>query len=118
MAGRIKVSPKEERTIDGRTFASKAEMNRYLELKMAERAGVIFDLRCQPKFLLIDPFYHPLIGQFKGLNYLADFGYFEKKNPKKEIIEDVKGHITEIYSLKRTLLVKRYPDIDFREIKV
>ena len=47
------VSSKERRTVDGITFDSMAEMNRYMELKMLERAGIITDLELQPKFLLI-----------------------------------------------------------------
>ncbi|MGP1455872.1 MAG: DUF1064 domain-containing protein [Treponema sp.] len=46
------VSSKERRTVDGITFDSMAEMNRYLELKQLERAGIITDLELQPKFLL------------------------------------------------------------------
>ena len=49
---KYKVASKERRTIDGITFDSLAEMNRYLELKMLEKAGIITDLELQPKFLL------------------------------------------------------------------
>ena len=50
---KYKVASKERRTIDGITFDSMAEMNRYLELKMLEKSGVISSLELQPKFLLI-----------------------------------------------------------------
>jgi hypothetical protein len=114
MSARIRVSAKSERTFDGILFASKAEMKRYAELLMLERAGVIHDLERQPRFVLIEPFVHPLLGKCHGLTYVADFRYREGA---KQIIEDVKGHITEVYKIKRMLLLLRYPDINFREEK-
>ena len=47
------VVSKERRTADGIAFDSMAEMNRYHELKMLEKSGVIAGLELQPKFLLI-----------------------------------------------------------------
>jgi len=40
-------------TIDGETFDSKKEYNRFCELKLLERAGQIKDLKRQVKFVLI-----------------------------------------------------------------
>ena len=40
-------------TIDGVTFDSKKEYNRYCELKLLERAGEIAELKRQVKFTLI-----------------------------------------------------------------
>ena len=40
-------------TVDGHTFDSKREYNRYCELKLMERAGLIKDLEMQKKFELI-----------------------------------------------------------------
>ena len=37
-------------TVDGVTFASKAEARRYAELKLLEQAGEIKGLELQPKF--------------------------------------------------------------------
>lgn len=109
MAGRIQVAPKEERTLDGILFDSKAEMNRYAELKMLERAGIIKDLKLQPRFPLI-----PAHENERGLTYVADFAYEENGH---RIVEDVKGHKTDVYKLKRKLFRERYPELDFREIK-
>lgn len=39
--------------VDGQTFDSKKEANRYKELRLLEKAGVIKDLRTQVKFKLI-----------------------------------------------------------------
>jgi hypothetical protein len=40
-------------TVDGITFDSKHEKERYLQLKLLERGGVISDLRLQVEFELI-----------------------------------------------------------------
>lgn len=113
MSGRIRVSAKEFRTMDGIVFDSKAEMNRYAELLMLLRAGVIRDLGLQPEFVLVEPFEHPLLGKCRGLKYRADFSYYQKG---QWIVEDVKGHVTEVYRIKRMLLVRKYPDLNFKEI--
>lgn len=114
MSGRIRVSPKEARTFDGITFDSKAEMRRYAELLMLQRGNVIRDLELQPEFVLVEPFYHPILGKCRGMKYVADFRY---RQGKDYIVEDVKGHVTEVYKIKRMLLLNKYPDINFREIK-
>jgi len=46
MPPKFKVSPKADRTFDGITFDSKGEAKRYLELKLAEKAGAIKDFNC------------------------------------------------------------------------
>lgn len=109
MAGRIRVAPKEERTLDGILFDSKAEMNRYAELRMLERAGIIAKLKLQPSFELLSN-----TGKERGFSYRADFEYEEDG---RRIVEDVKGHRTDVYKLKRKLFRAQYPEIDFREIK-
>ncbi len=43
----------EKAVIDGYTFDSKKEANRYFELKMLQRAGEITALELQPKFEII-----------------------------------------------------------------
>jgi hypothetical protein len=113
---RIKVSEKARRTMDGITFASMAEMNRYAELVMLEKAGIISDLGLQPTFALQDQYSHPVHGLQRPIIYKADFGYREKGNHKR-VIEDVKGHSTEIYKLKKKLFLRLFPEYDFREVK-
>ena len=44
------VAPAQERTLDGIRFDSKREMQRYSELKLLLRAGVIRELELQPEF--------------------------------------------------------------------
>jgi hypothetical protein len=45
--GRYRVAPREQRTIDGIVFDSKAEAGYYAELKLRERIGEISSLVCQ-----------------------------------------------------------------------
>ena len=81
-------------TVDGITFASKAEAARYGELKLLARGGIISDLELQPSFALR--------GQRGGVvcKYLADFQYSEDG---KRVVEDVKGMKTPVYRLKAKL---------------
>lgn len=111
--GRIKVAPKEERTRDGITFASKAEMQRYAELRLMELAGKIKNLEVQPSFILQEPYMRD--GKLiRGISYRADFRYYDHERGKR-IVEDWKGMRTEVYRLKKKLLLKRYPDMIFIE---
>jgi hypothetical protein len=114
---RIKVSQKEERTCDGITFASKAEMNRYKELKMLEMAGKIRELQCQPSFVIQEVFIHKTFGKIQKISYKADFSYFDVELGHT-VVEDVKGYKTEIYRLKKKLFLAKYPEVDFREVGV
>ena len=86
-------------------------MNRYLELKQLEKSGVIAGLELQPKFLLI-----PKTEKGgRAVYYIADFKYTKDG---KMIYEDVKGVQTDVYKLKKKLLMWIYPDIHFYENKV
>lgn len=92
--------------VDGITFASRREANRYLELRMLERAGQITGLELQPEFVLLGTFKHA--GQtVRGIKYIADFRYFLDG---KEIIEDSKGHRTKDYLIKKKLFLFKFPD--------
>jgi len=83
MTPRFKVSPKEDRTIDGITFDSKGEMKRYLDLKLAQKAGEIKDLQLQYEFpVQIDGKHY--------CTYTADFSYIEARTGKA-IYEDTKS---------------------------
>lgn len=102
------VTTKDRRTFGSITFDSMAEMKRYHELKFLEQAGEITDLELQPKFLLI-----PKTKQGgRAVYYYADFKYIKDG---KTIYEDVKGFKTDVYKLKKKLLLWQYPDINFYE---
>jgi hypothetical protein len=83
--------------VDGIAFDSKKEAKRYQELKLLERGGVISDLDCQVKFELI-----PKQEGERPCYYVADFVYTENG---KKVVEDVKGFRTDIYKLKRKLML-------------
>ena len=88
----------------GITFDSIKEGRRYLDLRLLEKAGQIFDLELQPKFPIE-------INGVKICTYKADFRY---KTEHGEVVEDVKGYKTAIYNLKKKL-VKAVYDVNIFE---
>lgn len=101
-------------TIDGITFDSRLEANRYCELKLLCQAGEISQLRLQPEFELI-PAFRKNGKAYRRTVYRADFMYFDKKTGKY-IVEDTKGFKTDVYMLKRKLFEYKYPDLTITEI--
>ena len=97
-------------------FSSRKEMQRYIQLKQLEKAGIIKELELQPKFLLLDTIHYK--GKtYPKTYYKADFKY--KTKDGVEIIEDVKSKITskdKTYRLKIKMLLTKYHDIDFIEV--
>ena len=93
--------------VDGITFASRKEANRYAELKLLEKAGVIKDLQLQRVFTLIGEqrdkngkiLEHPV-------KYIADFVY--KNQNGETVVEDAKGMKTDVYKIKRKLMLSIY----------
>lgn len=102
-------------TIDGITFDSKAEAQRYCELKMLERAGKIKDLLLQHKFEL-QPSFKKNGKTIRAITYVADFVYFDLER-MRNVVEDVKGFKTKEYQLKKKLFEYKYPDLTIVEIK-
>jgi hypothetical protein len=86
-------------TIDGITFASQHEARRYQALRVLERAGVIQDLRCQPRYTFEVNGYH--VGTHR-----PDFDYVVCATGEV-ITEDAKSGPTrtEAYRLRRKLMV-------------
>ena len=96
---------------DGIKFDSKLEAERYAQLKMMERAGVIRDLELQPKYELI-PSFRKNGKTWRRTLYKADFRYILAEDDSY-IIEDVKGStsvITGVFRLKQKLFEYKYPD--------
>jgi len=106
------VSAKEDRTYNGIVFDSKAEMKRYIELKALEIAGEIKQLTLQPEYILQESFEYNK-KKYRDIKYQADFVYTKGKDV---IVEDVKGKKTKEYMIKKKLLLKRYPTINFVEV--
>lgn len=104
---------------NGIEFDSKKEMQRYVELRLLERAGKITDLELQKVFELIPAQYEPSTevykrGEKKGtpkrgrcienaVVYKADFCYTDEHGRK--IVEDAKGFKTKDYIIKRKLML-------------
>jgi len=82
-------------TIDGITFASKAEATRYAELRLMVMGNIISELELQPKYPIV-------INGMKVCTYVGDFKYRNERGAI--VIEDVKGMKTPVYKLKKKLM--------------
>lgn len=90
--------------VDGMTFDSRREADRYIVLKSMEEDGAIEDLRRQVRYELVPAF--DVDGRhYRPVFYVADFVYVEDG---KEVVEDVKGMKTDAYRLKSKLFARRY----------
>lgn len=94
--------------LDGITFDSKKEADRWQELRILELTGQIQNLERQVKYELV-----PKTGAERAVKYYADFRYEEGG---KTVVEDAKGFRTKDYMIKRKLLKWRNPEIEFREV--
>ena len=97
--------------LDGIKFDSKLEAERYGQLKILERAGVIKDLELQPEYELL-PSFRKNGKIWRKTVYKADFRYILCEDDRI-IIEDVKGSIaviTDVFRLKQKLFEYKYPD--------
>lgn len=81
-------------TVDGTTFHSKKEAERYRVLRQEVEDGVIHSLRLQPSFTI-------RVNGHLICRYIADFEYVRDG---ATVVEDVKGRITDVYRLKKKLV--------------
>ena len=97
--------------VNGKNIASKKEGKRYIELLLQEKCGVISDLKTQVEYILLEAFVHK--GEkIRKISYFADFVY---KRDGVTYVEETKGFKTDVYKIKRKLLLNRYPGITFIE---
>jgi hypothetical protein len=96
-------------TVDGITFASKREANRYAELKLMKQAGEIIDLVLQIRYPIV-------VNDVKICTYIADFVYFDVASGRY-VVEDAKSKatMTPAYRIKKKLMKAIY-DIDIQEV--
>jgi hypothetical protein len=88
--------------IDNITFHSRKEAARYSQLKLYEKGGLISDLRLQVPYELIPKLV--INGKTeRAIKYVADFVYYDTVH-KVEVVEDVKGMITDVFKLKYRLM--------------
>ncbi len=99
--------------VDGITFDSQREADYYCELKLLVRAGEVEWFELQPEFVLQEAFTHHG-KKYREIKYVADFiiGY---PDGRVEIV-DVKGRKTREYQMKKKMLLKKHPNINFREV--
>ena len=100
---RSKYHNKKIQTKDG-TFDSVREYSRWCELKLLQRAGQIKDLTRQQRFEVI-PKQKYGTQTIRATYYIADFVY--TKNGKT-VVEDCKGVKTEVYKIKKKLMLQKY----------
>lgn len=87
-------------TYNGIKFDSQGERDRYKVLELRQKAGEIYGLKTQIKFPIV-------INNVKVCNYIADFTYFvneDKGHHDAFIVEDFKGVITGLFTLKKKLM--------------
>jgi hypothetical protein len=101
----------EQEVVDGITFDSKAEAERYKELKLMERAGEISGLELQPRFVLQEAFTDDAGVNHQAITYVADFRYIERG---ALVVEDVKGAETAVFKIKAKMFRYRYRSIELR----
>jgi hypothetical protein len=83
-------------------YDSKREHRRATQLALEEKVGAIRDLRTQVKMEII-----PKQGGERAAHYVADFVYFDVA-AGEEVIEDCKGFRSDVYRIKRKLVLLRY----------
>ena len=94
--------------LNGFRFDSKKEAQRYRELLIMEKAGLIANLTIHPEFKIE-------INGEKICKYCGDFSYTLREKFGKFIVEDVKGIKTAVYRLKKKLMLACL-GIEIREI--
>ena len=115
-------------TVDGQTFASRKEANRYYQLKLLEKNGEIKNLETQVKFVLIPAQREPDIKGARGgvkpgkiiereLSYIADFVYTDVSTGQM-VVEDVKGYRATDAAAYRVFSIKRKCMLHMLGIKV
>lgn len=103
--------------VNGERIDSKLEAKRYQELLLMQRAGQITGLQRQVKYLIIPEHREPdIIGPRGGRKpgkiiekaryYVADFVYYDTDG--ELVVEDAKGFKTDVYKLKKALMLDRY----------
>lgn len=85
-------------------YASKKEARRAAELKHLAQTGAVSDLREQVAYLIVPKAIGP-DGRVieRAAHYVADFVYRDATG--REVVEDTKGMRTDVYKLKRKLML-------------
>ena len=100
--------------VDDIKFDSKREAERYIQLKMLKKAGLIKELELQKTFEL-QPTFKKNGKTYRKITYKADFYYYDN-HLKKYVVEDTKGFKTEIYKLKKKMFEYVFEDLELIEL--
>lgn len=98
---------------DGHKFDSKKEAEYYLILKDREKKGEIRYLKLQYPIEIQPTFTDRKGNKIRAITYKADF-YFYDRILKSWRVIDVKGFKTDVYKLKKKLLL--YKGIEIEEV--
>jgi hypothetical protein len=101
--------------IDGYTFDSMRESQRYSELKLMEKMQDINTLEVHP-IILLQPAFEYMGKTIRAITYEADFGYLQDG---AKIFEDVKGFETPVFRLKWKMLLYKFKNssAEFRIVR-
>ena len=100
---------------NGEKFDSKRELRRYYQLLALEGAKEITELQKQIKYELQEGFRNFQGKWHRPITYTADFVYRDKKYNWNVVVEDAKGFKTDVFKIKKKLLIKKYPHVIFLE---
>jgi hypothetical protein len=106
---RTKYGAKAKRCREGVMHQSTLEARRCSELHLMQKGGLISDLEAHPQ-----PRYRLDVEGVHICDYLADFRYLDTETGE-EVVEDVKGWRTEVYKLKKRLMLACF-GIEIREV--
>jgi hypothetical protein len=101
--------------IDGIKFDSVKESKRYAYLNLLKRAGEIKSVEHHKKYVLLESFTNAQGIHRSPISYTPDF--VVTRNDGTIYAEDIKGAeeiITDLFSIKRKLFEKRYPEIELK----
>ena len=98
----------------GITFDSKAEGERYLELRADEECGGITALEVHPKYTLQPAFTMDNGERVRAITYTPDFEYIENG---VRVVEDVKAWMTDKRTGKRKPLVQEDCELKIKLLK-
>ena len=99
--------------VDGIVFASIKESNRYCELKLLQKCGLIDYFKVQPEFELQKKFKKNGV-TYRSIKYIADFIVYYPGG--KVEVEDCKGFFTKEFRIKHKLFEYQYPDLTLKII--
>ena len=103
------VAARDDRTAQGIVFDSKREMEAFLRLQQAEKAGAIRHLKRQVPFTWEIVYRANGKEYVKREKYVSDFTYVEKVGDVDTfVVLDVKGVRTAVYKRKKRIMLELY----------